>query len=415
MQKQNVIVGLDVGTTKVAAAAGSYQENGIEVIGLAKTPNTGLRKGMVADIEETVSAISAVLEETERSAGIPLSSCFVGINGSHISSINSKGVIAVSRADGEITESDVERVIEASRAVAIPPNREILHVIPRSYIVDGQEGIKDPIGMTGIRLEVETHVISGSTSAIKNLTKCVTQAGLDIDGLVFSPLATAKILLSKKQKELGVALLDIGAGTTSMAVFEEGDIIHCGVLPVGSMHITNDIAIGLRISLEAAEKIKLKYGTSCAEKIRDSETIDLSNFEHGETEKAKRKYVAEIIEARLTEIFNMVKDDLKKIGKDGMLPAGIVLTGGGSQLEGLIDFAKNYLRLPAQIGLPMLEASGMVDKLDNPVYATSVGLLLWGLEDIPPGTKGLGFSKFNIPNMGGVVEKTKNFFKQFLP
>jgi len=413
VQKQNIVVGLDVGTTKVATCAGSYQENGMEIIGLAKTPNTGLRKGMVADIEETVSAISAVLENAERMAGIPLTSCFVGINGSHINSINSKGVIAVSRADGEITEEDVERVIEASRAVAIPPNREILHVIPKNFTVDGQEGIKDPVGMTGIRLEVETHVISGSTSAIKNLSKCVTQAGLDIEGIVFSPLATAKMLLSKKQKELGVALVDMGAGTTSIAVFEEGDIIHCGVIPVGSMHITNDIAIGLRISLDAAEKIKLKFGTASSKKIRDSENIDLSDFEKGESEKTKRKYVAEIIEARLTEIFSLVKDDLKKIGKDGMLPAGIVLTGGGAQLDGLIDFVKEYLRLPAQIGLPMLEASGMVDKLDSPVYATSVGLMFWGLEEAPLETKGL--SKLNIPNMGGVVEKTKNFFKQFLP
>jgi len=413
VQKQNIVVGRDVGTTKVATCAGSYQENGMEIIGLAKTPNTGLRKGMVADIEETVSAISAVLENAERMAGIPLTSCFVGINGSHINSINSKGVIAVSRADGEITEEDVERVIEASRAVAIPPNREILHVIPKNFTVDGQEGIKDPVGMTGIRLEVETHVISGSTSAIKNLSKCVTQAGLDIEGIVFSPLATAKMLLSKKQKELGVALVDMGAGTTSIAVFEEGDIIHCGVIPVGSMHITNDIAIGLRISLDAAEKIKLKFGTASSKKIRDSENIDLSDFEKGESEKTKRKYVAEIIEARLTEIFSLVKDDLKKIGKDGMLPAGIVLTGGGAQLDGLIDFVKEYLRLPAQIGLPMLEASGMVDKLDSPVYATSVGLMFWGLEEAPLETKGL--SKLNIPNMGGVVEKTKNFFKQFLP
>lgn len=411
MQKQNVVLGLDIGTTKVAACAGCCQEEGMEIIGLAKTPNTGLRRGMIADIEETVSAISATLEETERMAGVPLSSCYVGINGGHLASVNSKGVIAVSRADGEIIEADIERVIEASRAVAIPPNREIIHAIPKSYIVDGQEGIKDPLGMTGIRLEVETQVISGSTSAIKNLTKCVTQAGLDIEGLVFNPLATARILLSKKQKELGVILVDIGAGTTSVAIFEEGDVIHCNVFPVGSLHITNDIAIGLRISLEAAEKVKLKYGSASVEKVRESETIDLSDFEPSEEQKAKRRYVAEIIEARLTEIFSMIKGDLKKIGKDGMLPAGAIFTGGGSHLEGLIDFAKEYLRLPCQVGLPMLEASGMVDKLDDPVYATSVGLMYWGLEEAP--TQGL--SKFNISKMGGVVDKAKDFLKQFLP
>ncbi|MCL5794783.1 MAG: cell division protein FtsA [Patescibacteria group bacterium] len=410
MIKQNVVVGLDVGTSKVAVCAGALSEGGIEVIGLAKAPNTGLRRGIVSDIEETVSAISAALEEAERMAGVPLSSCYVGIGGSQITSHNSKGVIAISRADGEITEADVERVIETSKTVAIPPNREILHIIPQHYIVDGQESIKDPIGMSGIRLEVETHVISGSISAIKNLTKCVTQAGLDVNGLVFSPLATSKITLSKKQMEMGVILIDIGAGTTSFAVFEEGDIIHCNVLPVGSMHITNDIAIGLRISLDAAEKIKIKHGTSASEKIRETETINLNNFDPQEDQKVSKKYVAEIIEARLTEIFSMIKDELKKINRDGMLPAGAIITGGGSQLTGLLEFCKEYLRLPARHGLPALEVSGMVDKIDDPVYATSVGLMLWGLEDTPKVS-----SKFKMPQMGGLVDRAKNIFKQFLP
>lgn len=413
MAKENVVLGLDIGTNKVTACVGQLKEGVIDIIGVGKAPNSGMRKGMIVDIEDSVSAISAVLEEAERMAGVPLTSAYVGLGGSHISAVTSKGVIAVSRADGEVSPSDVDRVIDAARAIALPPNREILHVIPKNFIVDGQNNIKDPIGMNGIRLEAETLVIGGATSAVKNLTKCVSQAGLDINELVFSPLATAKSLLSKRQKEIGVILVDIGAGTTSIAVFEEGELISCNILPIGSMHITNDIAIGLRISLETAEKIKIKYGTALLSKVRDSEKIDLSDFDPEETQKVERKYVTQIIEARLVEIFSLIKDELKKIGKDGMLPAGVIFTGGGCKLDGLIDFSKEYLRLPAQIGYPMLEISGMVDKLDDPVYVTSVGLMLWGLEDNKPNTNSslnLNFGKFD-----GVLDKAKGIFKHFMP
>lgn len=412
--KQNIVVGLDVGSSKVACCAGVFAEGGVDIIGLAKTTNAGLRRGMIVDIEDTVSAISACLEETERMAGVPIVSCVTGVGGAHIISTTSRGVIAVSRSDGEITGTDIERVVGAARAVAMPPNKEILHVVPRGYIVDGQMGIKDPLGLTGIRLEVEAQVIGGSTSAIKNLTKCVAQAGLDIDDLVFSPLATARILLSKKELEIGAALIDIGAGTTSLAVFEEGELIHCNVLPVGSMHITNDIAIGLRTSLDIAEKIKLQEATPIGEKIRESETIDLSKFSPEEKEKISRKYLAEITEARLTEIFSLIKDEFKKIGRDGMLPGGIIFTGGGSQLEGLTDFAKEYLRLPAKIGRPSMEIGGMVDKLNDPIYATSAGLMFWGFEETSSAaSRKLNFS--NIKYFGGVVEKAKDILKHFLP
>lgn len=411
MAKQEVVVGLDIGTTKVAVCVGGYKEGLIEIRGVAKANNSGLRRGMVVDIEDTVSAISAVLEEAERMSGTAITSAFVGIGGAHINSTNSKGVIAVSRADGEITEEDLKRVIEAARAVAMPPNQEILHVIPKSYLVDGQSGIKDPIGMVGVRLEVETQVVGGSIAAIKNLVKCVNQAGLEIDGMVFSPLATAKALLSKKQKEMGVILIDFGAGTTGLAIFEEGDLIHSNILPVGSMHITNDIAIGLRISLDAAEKIKLKYATALSEKVKETETINLANFDPKEEEKVSKKYIAEIVDARLDEIFSMIKNELKKIGKDGMLPAGVIFTGGGAKLEGLIEYSKENLRLPAQIGYPMLEISGMVDKLDNPIYTTSVGLMLWGLEESETGKK----SKSAIPQISGTVDKIKDIFKHFMP
>ena len=410
MPKQDIVVGLDIGTTKVSACVGGYSEGSIEIKAISRAINSGLRRGMVVDIEDTVSAISAVLEESERVSGLPITSCIVGIGGAHINSSDSKGVIAVSRADGEITEEDAARVIEAARAVAMPPNQEIIHIIPKTFMIDGQSNIKDPIGMVGVRLEVETHVIGGSIAAIKNLSKSVAQAGLEIDTLVFSPLATAKALLSKKQKEMGVILIDFGAATTSIAVFEEGDLIHCNVLPVGSMHITNDIAIGLRIDLDAAEKIKLKYATALSEKIKADETIDLSKFDPKESEKISKKYISEIIDARLDEIFSLIKNELKKIGRDGMLPAGVIFTGGGSKLDGLIEYTKENLRLPAQIGYPMLELSGVVDKLDDPVYTTSVGLMLWGLEESDGHN-----SRFDLSQISGLSDKIKSFFKNFMP
>lgn len=410
MTKHNISVGLDVGTTKVALCVGAYNEGKIDIKALAKAYNSGLRRGMVVDIEDTVSAISAVLEDAERTANIPITSAFIGIGGAHITSVSSKGVIAVSRADGEIAEEDVKRVIEAAHAVAMPPNQEILHVIPKNFIIDGQNNIKDPIGMIGVRLEAETHVIGGSMAAIKNLSKCVEQAGLEIDGIILSLLASAKTLLSKKQKEMGVILVDFGAGTTGIAVFEEGELIHCNILPVGSMHITNDIAIGLRISLEAAEKIKLKYASALSGKIKTDENINLNSFDPQEKEKVSKKYIAEIVDARLDEIFSMIRNELKSIGKDGMLPAGVIFTGGGSKLNGLIDYTKDNLRLPAQIGYPMQEISGIVDKLDDPLYTTSIGLMLWGLE-----SHAKERSVINLSKLGGVSEKIKSFFKNFMP
>jgi len=335
----------------------------------------------------------------------------VGISGSHIVSTDSKGVIAVSRADGEITQSDVERVLEAARAIALPTNQEIIHVIPKNYIIDGQGGIKEPVGMSGIRLEVEAHVIGGTTSAIKNLSKCVFQAGLEIADIVFSPLATSKALLSKKQKEIGVLLVDFGAGTTSLAAYEEGEVIGAAVLPVGCMHITNDIAIGLRTSLETAEKIKIKEATAAVNKVGEKEVVNLNDYDPADDQKIPKKYLAQIVEARLDEIFNMIREKLRLWNKEGMLPAGIVFTGGGSKLNGLVDAAKEKLRLPAQVGSPFLEISGMVDKIDNPIYATSVGLLLWAMQQ-----KTTSFTNTaGLKNIGNILDRTKNFFKQFLP
>lgn len=414
MAEHNLIVGLDVGTTKVAVCVGQVNEGLINILALTKTVNNGLRKGVVVDIEECVSAISGALEQAEKTAGVQLNHAVVGIGGAHIIVTSSKGVIAISRPDGEIVSSDIERVVEAARVIALPPNREILHVIPLQYIVDGQEGVKDPTGMTGLRLEVEALVIGGNTSAIKNLSKCVYQSGLQIDTLTFTQLASAKVLLNKKQRENGVMLVDFGGGTTSIAVFEEDELIHSAILPVGSLHITNDLAIGLRISLEAAEKIKIEQGCADKELIKDSEKVDLNKYDPNEDQKVDKKMIAEIIEARLNEIFGLVKDELKSIGRDGMLPAGVVLTGGGSLLGKIVPFAKEEMNLPVALGIPLLESTGAVDKTDNPVYAASIGLMFEGIEGRhAPASK---TSKIQLPqNFSGVFDKVKDTLKQLLP
>lgn len=412
MPKQSVVVGLDVGSSKVAVCVGQLQEEILNVVGVGTAPNSGLKKGVIGDLEETISAISAALDEAERMSGIPISSAYISINGQHISSTVSKGVIAVSRADGEISEADMERALEAARAVALPPNREIIHVLPKQYIIDGQEGVNDPVGMSGIRLEVETLVIGGSTSAIKNLAKCAGQAGLSVDGLVFSPLATAKGLLSKKQRESGVILIDIGAGTTNFAIYEEGEVIKTGVLPIGSSHITNDIAIGLRTNLDLAEKIKLRHGCASPESVRESEKIDLSELDENENQRIARRYVAEIIEARLNEIFSMIREELQSVDREGMLPAGVVLTGGGSKLEGLGEYVKEYLKLPVQTGAPLLEISGLTDRLDDPSYSTCIGLMTWGIFD---GNTSNATSRPEMPALGDITGKAKEWLRNFMP
>lgn len=406
MAKENIVVGLDVGTTKVAVCVGQVAEGIVKIIGYSKVPNAGVRKGVIVDIEDTVSAISLALEDAERMAGLPISNAYISIGGNHITSVISKGVVAISRADGEVTSSDVQRVIEAAKTVALPPNREIIHIIPKSYTIDNQTGIANPIGMSGIRLEVEAIVVGASTAATGNLNKVLQQAGVSINGLIFSPLASSKLLLNKKQKELGCVLIDIGGGTTSIAVFEEGELMHCSVIPVGSTHMTNDIAIGLRTSMEMAEKIKTTYGSVIPEKITESEKINLATLDPQETERVERKFVAEIIHARTMEIFSLVREDLRKINKDGMLPAGVIFTGGGSKIEDLTELAKEELRLPSQIGVCDIDIDGLVDKLNDPVYSTSVGLMLYGLEN--PGT----VAQFSTD---GLVDKARGFFKQFLP
>jgi len=416
MAKEQYIVGLDIGTQNIRVVQAKLMPDTAElsIIGASEVPASGMRRGNIVDIDEAVSCISTALEKVERMTGIPVSSANVSLGGGHISSLASHGVIAVSRADGEITENDILRVIDASQAISIPQNREVLHVFPKSFTLDGQTGIKDPLGMSGIRLEVDTIIVQGGLPFVKNLTRAVMQAGLEIDDLVLSSVAASEATLSKRQKDLGVCLVDLGAGTTGVAVYEEGDLLHTYVLPVGSQHITNDIAIGLRCSIETAEKVKLQFGHSDPKAIEKHEEIDLSKIDASEEETTMRHYVVEIIEARLEEIFDLVNAELKKINRDGKLPSGVVLSGGGSRLPGVVEFAKKRLRLPVTLGRPQTVHT-VIDRVDDPTFATATGLVLWGGKFGGSGSAGsLRGAMKNVLNSRN-FDKVKKWFKSFLP
>lgn len=416
MASDEILVGLDIGTSAIRVVVGKREDElrPPSIIGVGEAVASGIRRGVIVDIEEAVSSISSALEKAERMTGIPAEHAVVSVNGAHVSALQSHGVIAVARADGEITENDVIRVIDASQAIQIPTNREILHVIPKEFAVDGQAGIKDPVGMTGIRLEVDSQIIEASIPFIKNLTKCVMQAGIDIDDLVLSPLAAAQSVLSKRQKELGVVLIELGGGTTGLVIFEESELLHTAVLPVGSDHVTNDIAIGLRTAVDVAEVIKLEYGTALPQAVKKDEEINLAKIQKNEDGEVSRHHVAQIIEARLEEIFAMVNKQLKAIGRDGQLPAGAILTGGGAKLPGIVELAKKALRLPVQIGFPT-NISTIIDRVDDPAYATAVGLVLWANEYLAQ-NKGAGVSRFTKKVLQNAsIERMRKFFKQFLP
>jgi cell division protein FtsA len=415
MARTKVVASLDIGSYRIRTVVGIQEEgNPIpNIIGVGLALSTGLRKGSVIDVEETINSISSSLEDAERMAGEPINHVFLGLGGTSLDSINSKGVIAVAKAENEISEDDVDRVIQAAQAVSIPSNRRILRIIPKTFTVDEQKGIKYPVGMTGIRLEVETHIVTGFEPIIKNIEKCVLQSGVDIDDIIPTNLAPAEAVLSKRQKELGVVVIDIGCGGTSVCVFEDGATVHTAVIPVGGENVTNDVAIGIRTSIDTAEKIKIEYGSVLPEDVNDRESIDLSLLSKLDTHVVSKKQVCEIIEARYHEIFLLVKDELAKINRDGMLPAGIVLTGGASKIPGIIDLARETLNLPAQLGFPQ-NYDGVVDKIDDPAYATAIGLLIWGSRfeyrqhgGIGGGLKSLNFKK----GLGGL----KNWLKKIAP
>lgn len=410
-----LITALDIGSNKIRMIVAQRIEDGppsdfpYQIIGASEVPSQGIRRGVIINIEDTVSSVSQCLENVERMTGQQVESVWVGIAGTHISSQESKGVIAVSKPSGEINDDDIERAIEAARTVVTPLNYEILHVIPRSFSVDGQGGIKDPTGMTGIRLEVDTQIIQGLTSYIKNLTKSIYRTGLDIEDIVLSILGTGESVLSKRQKELGVLLVDIGSATTSVIVYEEGDVLYTSILPIGSDHITADIAIGLRQSPEIAESVKLEYGHCLPTEIDDNSEIDLGIISE-EKGTISHNYVAQIIQARVEEIFEKIDQELIKIGRSGMLPAGVVLVGGGAKIPGIIEIAKDKLRLPASLGYPK-NLHTAITRVDDISYATALGLLMWGNQMMVQKNSKPGGILSGLKSVGGVSKKVTGWLK----
>lgn len=412
----DLITGLDLGSMAVRVAVGKQvalpgDRQELQLVGLIDVPSAGIHKGVIVSIEETVSSISHALEQTEHLLGVPVEHAWVGISGSQIMAQNSRGVVAIAKSDGEIAPEDLERAVEAARAVATPLNYEILHVLPRTFTVDGQTGIKDPIGMTGVRLEIETQIIEAQTPHIKNITKAVYRTGIDIDDLVFSILAVGDLVATSRQKDLGVAVVNIGGATTSLVVYEEGDIIHTTVLSIGGEHVTNDLAIGLRSSIEVAERIKIEYGECATKNLSKKDMVDLSSVGAEVGEKVSCKYIAEIIGARMEEILEKIDRELAKIGRSGLLPAGIIFTGGGAKVAGLVDFAKQQLRLPATLGYPLniLSAS---EKINDLSFTTAIGLLQWGANLRMKDGRGASARSRGVDR---VSQRVRSWFKSLIP
>lgn len=358
-------------------AEADLDSGSVDIVGVGLAPSNGLRKGVVVDLDATTDSIKAALEKAQHMVGnVAVRSVVVGITGEHISSLNSRGVIAITGPGREVQPSDVERVIDASKVIVLPPEREIIHAIPRGFSVDGQEGVKDPVGMSGSRLEVETHIVTGASTFLDNVVKCVQRAGLSVEFTVLEPLATSESAVIPAEKELGVALIDIGGGTTDVAVFAGGEIYYTAVLPVGGNHVTNDIAVGLRASAEQSEIAKIKYGCATVDMASEDETFEITSLGADEPRELPREILARIIEPRMQEILQMVRAELMKSGYLDLLPAGAVLTGGGAQMPGTLDLAEKTLGMPIRIGLPR-DVGGLSDTVQSPIYTTAVGLVLY--------------------------------------
>lgn len=423
-----IVVGIDVGTYKIVTLIAKVDEF-VNILGVSEVKSAGIRKGQIVDIEEAVNAINSSLEAAERMAGYSVSHVFASIGGSQIESQNSRGVVAVSTPQGEITPNDLSRVIDAAKAISLPSTREIIHVLPRNYIVDGQEGIKDPIGMSGVRLEVDTHIITANSIAVRNLDKAFSEVGVDVSSFVFNGYASSLSVLSDTERELGVVLVDIGAGTTDISIYTEGSVAYSSVLAIGARHITNDLAIGLRISLESAEKIKLFLSQQAHRRVlrpedeiakeqKPSDEIDLSSLNlPEEVRKVSYKTLVDgIIRPRMNEIFTMVGIELKKSGYGGQTPAGLVITGGGAMTVGIKDAAKRMLAMPVRVGQPT-DLKGIVDEVQSPSYATVVGLLMYGAKnDTGRASRGFGFSMPKVPGSSGkLMRKIVDLIKSFIP
>jgi cell division protein FtsA len=373
---RNLIVGLDIGTSKVACIVGETNEDGeIEVVGIGTNPSRGLKKGVVVNLETTVQSIQRAVEEAELMAGCRIQSVYAGIAGSHISSMNSHGIVAIK--EKEVTQSDVDRVIDSARAVAIPADQKILHILPQEFVIDRQEGIKEPVGMSGIRLEARVHIVTGAVSAAQNIIKCIRRCGLEVEDIILEQLASCTAVLTEDEKDLGVCLVDIGGGTTDVAVFTDGAIRHTAVIPIAGDQVTNDIAVALRTPTQFAEEIKIKHACALTQLAKLEDTIEVPSIGDRPARQISRLNLAEIVEPRYEELLLLVQQELRRSGFEDLIAAGIVLSGGSAKVEGLVELAEEIFHMPVRLGLPQY-VTGLTDVVRNPIYATGVGLLLFG-------------------------------------
>ncbi len=404
--EKNLIVGLDIGTSKVVAIVAEVGGEGtMDIIGIGSHPSRGLKKGVVVNIESTVQSIQRAIEEAELMAGCQINSVYAGIAGSHIKSLNSHGIVAI--RDSEVNQSDIERVIDAARAVAIPADQRILHILPQEFVIDKQEGIREPIGMSGVRLEAKVHMVTGAVSAAQNIVKCVRRCNLDVDDIILEQLASSYAVLTEDEKELGVCLVDIGGGTTDIAVFTEGAIRHTAVIPIAGDQVTNDIAVALRTPTQYAEEIKIKYACALTQLASPDETIEVPSVGDRPPRRLARQTLAEVVEPRYDELLMLIQAELRRSGFENLIAAGIVLTGGSSKMEGVVELAEEIFHMPVRLGSPQF-VSGLVDVVRNPIYATGVGLLLFGEQHRNDRSNSESIAGGSSK---GVWERMKNWFK----
>ncbi|MEC7860527.1 MAG: cell division protein FtsA [Pseudomonadota bacterium] len=403
--EKNFIVGLDIGTSKVVAIVGELNDsNKIEVVGIGTHPSRGLKKGVVVNIESTVHSIQKAVEEAELMAGCDIHSVYAGIAGNHIKSLNSHGIVAIQ--DKEVSLNDVDRVIDAARAVAIPADQKILHILPQEFLIDSQEGILDPIGMSGIRMEAKVHMVTGAESAAQNIIKCIERCGLEVDDIVLEQLASSYSVLTEDEKDLGSCLVDIGGGTTDIAVFQGGAIQHTAVIPIAGDQVTNDIAVSMRTPTQYAEEIKIKYACALSQLANPDETIEVPSVGDRPPRRLARQTLAEIVEPRFEELFSLIRNELRRSGFEESTPAGIIITGGSSKMEGAVELAEEIFHVPVRLGSPQY-VEGLIDVVRNPIHATGVGLLLYGRDSLDLGS----YNKISIKN--GLLEKW-NLVKDWL-
>ncbi|HEX9873500.1 MAG TPA: cell division protein FtsA [Deferrimonas sp.] len=405
-KRENLIVGLDIGTTKICAIIGNLTDEGLDIVGIGTSPSKGLRKGVVINIESTVSAIRKAIQEAELMAGCEIKSVFAGIAGGHIKGFNSQGVIAI--RNREVNNDDIRRVIDAAKALAIPMDREVIHILPQEFIIDDQDGIKEPLGMSGVRLEAKVHIVTGAVASAQNIIKSCNRAGVDVADIVLEQLASSEAVLSPDEKELGVAIIDIGGGTTDIAIFVDGAIKHTAVLSLGGNHLTNDIAVGLRTPMAEAEKIKQRFGCCLTSMVGKNETIEVPSVGGREPRILSRQLLAEILEPRVEEIFTLVNREIVKSGFEDMIASGVVITGGTCILPGMPELAEQIFNLPVRRGLPR-DIGGLADVVNSPIYATGVGLVKYGSRNMQ--AKNFSIGQENI--FDKVTRRMKEWFGEF--